>query len=389
VLNPLTPEETASLTLAMAASGERLDLSQLPAPTVDKHSTGGVGDKVTLVLMPLLAACGLTIVKMSGRGLGMTGGTVDKLESVPGFRMDLSPGELLLQAKKIGCAITGSTANLAPADKALYALRDATQTVASIPLIVSSILSKKLAGGAKTVVLDVKCGSGAFMANFDEAESLARSLKETANLCGLDLHLSITDMNQPLGRAVGNALEVREALEVLHGDLVGRLPELCLHLAGKALFAAKHAPSRDEGSEMAREAIKRGRAIAKAEEWFAAQGADPQIARSIEGLPKAPYAMDIVFGGSGGWVMRLDARSVGEAAVVLGAGRRTKGDAIEPGTGIEVFPSIGSRLEPGQPAFRVHARSQDEAEAVRPCLEDAITVSAIQVPKSPLILGEM
>ncbi len=388
VLNPLTPEETAWLTQAMADSGEKLDLSSLPKPWIDKHSTGGVGDKTTIVLTPLLAACGLTVVKMSGRGLGITGGTVDKLESVPGFRMDLSPGELLAQAGKIGCAITGSTANLAPADKALYALRDATETVASVPLIVSSILSKKLAGGSKTVVIDVKCGSGAFMANFDEAEGLAIALKETAALCGLDLSYAITDMNQPLGRCVGNALEVREALEVLQGDLLGRFPQLCLEVAGLALRAARHAETDEEGMAIAREAIKRGRALEKAEAWFEAQGADSSLCRRTEGLRLAAQVETVTYDGPPGWVMRLDARTVGEAAVALGAGRRQKSDTIDPAAGVEVLRAIGDRLEPGQPVFRIHAASERDVKSARTALEEALSVSAIQVPASPLILAK-
>ncbi len=235
--HPLSPEETAQLTLAMAESGERLDLTGLPKPWVDKHSTGGVGDKTTIVLLPLLAACGLTVVKMSGRGLGITGGTVDKLGSVPGFRLDLSPDEMKEQAGRIGIALTGQTPRLAPADKRLYALRDVTGTVGSVPLIVSSILSKKIAGGAETVILDVKCGSGAFMKTLLKAEALAQALQDTANLCALNLHTSITDMDQPLGHAVGNALEVKEAIRVLKGEEIGRFRDLCLHFAGKALLA--------------------------------------------------------------------------------------------------------------------------------------------------------
>ncbi|MCH7945802.1 MAG: thymidine phosphorylase, partial [Armatimonadetes bacterium] len=235
--NTLSATETADLTLAMAESGERLDLAGLPKPWVDKHSTGGVGDKTTIVLLPLLAACGMTVVKMSGRGLGITGGTVDKLGSVPGFRLDLTPEEMKEQAGRIGLAITGQTPRLAPADKKLYALRDVSGTVGSVPLIVSSILSKKIAGGAETVVLDVKCGSGAFMKTLPEAQALAQALVETARLCGLDLHLSITDMDQPLGRAVGNALEVKEAIRVLQGSETGRFRDLCLHFAGRALAA--------------------------------------------------------------------------------------------------------------------------------------------------------
>jgi len=386
VLNPLTPEETALLTMAMARSGETLDLSSLPKPWVDKHSTGGVGDKTTLVLLPLLAACGLTVVKMSGRGLGITGGTVDKLESVPGFRMDLSPDQLLEQARKIGLAITGQTPALAPADKALYALRDATATVASVPLIVSSILSKKIAGGAETIVLDVKCGSGAFMPHFDAAEALAKALKDVAERCGLNLRLAITDMSQPLGRAVGNALEVREALEVLNGDLSGRFPALCIELAGLTLFAAGRASTPTEGKEQAHEALKRGHALEKAVEWFVAQGAKDRVVRSLQDLPQATVIEEMIYAGSPGWVNRVDARTVGQAALDLGAGRRTKADKIDPAVGVEVLKPVGSPVESGIPVFRIHAASKADAQDCVAKLSSGFAVSKERVPSPPLIL---
>lgn len=257
-LHPLDSEETAWLTLSMAGTGERLDLTGLPKPWVDKHSTGGVGDKTTIVLLPLLAACGLTMVKMSGRGLGITGGTVDKLLSVPGFRMDLTPEELKAQAKRIGLAITGLTPNLAPADKVLYALRDATATVDSIPLIVSSILSKKIAGGAETVVLDVKAGSGAFMKTVPEARKLASALSDTAAIAGLKTRLAITDMSQPLGRTVGNSLEVEEAGAVLTGNEPSRFAELCLDLAALTLVAVGVEPGMDRARAKALHALAGG-----------------------------------------------------------------------------------------------------------------------------------
>ncbi|MCG9894215.1 MAG: thymidine phosphorylase, partial [Fimbriimonadaceae bacterium] len=227
-LNGLNPAETAELTKAMAESGERLDLTGLPQPWVDKHSTGGVGDKTTLVLLPLLASCGLTMVKMSGRGLGKTGGTIDKLESIPGFRTDLSPAEMIAQARMVGCALTGQTPKLAPADGRLYALRGATATVESIPLIVASILSKKMAGGAEVVVLDVKCGRGAFMTELPRARELKAELENVGREAGLKVRALVTDMDQPLGRAAGNALEVKEAIRVLKGEESGRFTELCL-----------------------------------------------------------------------------------------------------------------------------------------------------------------
>lgn len=389
VLNPLNEEETAWLTIAMARSGDVLNLSGLPTPWVDKHSTGGVGDKTSLVLLPLLAALGMTVVKMSGRGLGITGGTVDKLESVPGFRMDLSPSELLDQARRIGLAITGPTASLAPADKVLYALRDATATVASVPLIVSSILSKKIAGGAKTVVLDVKCGSGAFMPDLDAAEKLGRALKRTAELCGLKLSLAITDMNQPLGRAVGNSLEVREAIEVLHGSDQGRFGRLCAEFGGRALLAVGRVPTLSEGIAQAREALQRGYALEKAKAWFAAQGAEPAVVDSGEGLPAAKVVEEVVYNGYSGFVSRVDARTVGQVAMDLGAGRRSKSDPIDPAVGIEVLTEIGKDIFPGKSIFRVHAKDKSQAQAAREGLLTAISVSAEPVPDPPLILASM
>lgn len=389
VKNPLTPQETAWLTMAMAKSGRILDLTGLPTPWLDKHSTGGVGDKTSIVLLPLLASCGVTVVKMSGRGLGITGGTVDKLESVPGFRMDLSPEELLEKAKRVGVAITGQTAELAPADKALYALRDATGTVASIPLIVSSILCKKIAGGTGNVVVDVKCGSGAFMPDLDDAEALAKALKETGELCGLGIRLAITDMSQPLGRAVGNALEVVEALEVLNGNLNGRFPKLCLDLAGLALVACKRAMSLEDGSEIAREAIQRGHAVEKAAQWFQAQGADPNIAHSIKGLPTAPHIEEVLHKGGSSWVSRIDARTVGEVALELGAGRKHKGDSIDPSVGIEVLTSVGEEISEGASLFRIHAKSSSDSKGASQRLQSAISFSREKTPSPPLIIATM
>ncbi len=357
-LNPLDEEETAGLTVAMAESGERLDLSGLPRPWVDKHSTGGVGDKTTLVLLPLLAACGLTMVKMSGRGLGITGGTLDKLASVPGLRLDLSPEELLDVAQRVGFALGGQTARLAPADGVLYALRDATGTVASLPLIVSSILSKKIAGGAETVVLDVKCGSGAFMRTLPEARALARSLRTVGERCGLRVRCAITDMSTPLGAAVGNALEVREAWDVLSGapltPPVARFRDLCLDLAGLALETAGV-------KNRAREILASGAAAERFQAWLRAQGATGSFPDDLSHAPvvrTVPAAHD-------GWLARIDAERVGQAVVDLGGGRKTKADAIDPRVGIVLHATVGARLTKGGPLLEIHAAdgaAADEAE---------------------------
>ncbi len=358
-LNGLNEDETAWLTLAMADSGERLDLTGLPRPWVDKHSTGGVGDKTTLVLLPLLAACGLTVVKMSGRGLGITGGTIDKLESIPGFRTDLTPAEMIAQAGRIGLALTGQTASLAPADKTLYRLRDATGTVACIPLIVSSILSKKIAGGAEKLVLDVKCGSGGFMKTQPEAENLAANLVRVAEIAGLSCRAVITDMNQPLGRAVGNALEVLEALDVLEGQS-GRFPDLCMRLAGITLAHAGVAGSEEEGRDRAMAALAKGSALAKFDEWVSAQsGGQTRVSNLRESLILASDIATIVWGGPAIVASKVDAEVVGQVAMRLGAGRSSKDGVIDHSVGVRVLVEVGDRIEPGQAVFDAYIGRND------------------------------
>lgn len=372
-IHPLDADETAALTLGMADSGMRLDLTGLPKPWVDKHSTGGVGDKTSLVLVPLLAACGLTVVKMSGRGLGITGGTLDKLSSVPGFRLDLTPEELVAQAKDVGLALTGQSPRLAPADKVLYALRDATGTVASIPLIVSSILSKKLAGGAETVVIDVKCGSGAFMRDLTAARELASALTDTGKRCGLNVRTAISDMNQPLGSAVGNAVEVAEALRILrNGAQTGpeaRFERLCLELAGHTLAAV--------GIDIdPAKALRSGAAYTKAVAWFRAQGAtvlDPPLERLVETDLTAPAA---------GFVSRVDAGSVGELVLDLGGGRRRKDDVVDLQVGVTVHKVVGDAVMAGEPVVTVRSRrpmnAPDVADWTRRIL--AVVPDPVSVP---------
>ena len=384
-LRPLHPQETAWLTVAMAESGERLDLTGLPRPWVDKHSTGGVGDKATLVLLPLLAACGLTVVKMSGRGLGITGGTVDKLESVPGFRMDLSPEEMKEQAERIGLAITGQTPKLAPADKKLYALRDVTGTVGSMPLIVSSILSKKIAGGAECIVLDVKCGSGAFMKTLDEAKELAQLLVDTADLAGLPTRALVTDMSQPLGVAVGNALEVAEAIEILQGRGNARLRTLCLELASLTLEASGLVFSRTEGLERASAALFEGLALDKARLWFKAQGCEYDILDVVAALPRAPVQVEIL-SDAAGYLAAPDAEQVGRAVVDLGGGRKRKEDLIDPSVGVECLVHVGEKVEAGKPVVRIHARDAVSAERARDALIEAIRFSESPPAGQPLVL---
>jgi pyrimidine-nucleoside phosphorylase len=382
---PLNEEETAWLTVAMAKTGAQLDLTGLPKPWIDKHSTGGVGDKTTIVLLPLLASCGLTIVKMSGRGLGITGGTVDKLESVPGFRMHLTPEELKTQAAAIGLAISGQTSHLAPADKTLYELRDATATVESIPLIVSSILSKKLAGGAEMVVLDVKCGSGGFMPDFESAKKLALALSETGKRIGMPVYISITEMEQPLGRMVGNLLEVQEAAWVLRGG-TNRFTELCVELAAHTLVVAECTDSHEKGLSIAWAALREGRALLKAKQWFAAQGAEVDVFGIKDRLPKAKVQLTVSNPKGKGYVSKVDARSVGAAVVHLGGGREVVTDIIDPTAGVECLKHVGDQVEEDEPIFIVHAPSNHLAEQAAEQLREGFEVSEEPVKPLPLIL---
>ena len=383
VLNPLSPDETALLTVAMAESGERLNLNGLAKPWVDKHSTGGVGDKTTIALLPLLASCGLTMVKMSGAGLGITGGTVDKLQSIPGFRVDLLPDEMLAQAKRIGIALTGQTPKLAPADKALYALRDATGTVKSIPLIASSILSKKLAGGAETVVIDLKVGCGGFMKTIEEARELAISMLAVAKTCGLNLRIAMTDMESALGFAVGNALEVQEAISFLQGNLDNRFSELCYQLAGYTLHSVKEASTIKEGTLMAKESVSSGRALAKAMEWFSAQGADAP--GCLESLPKTAAVTEVVWNGTEGYVSQIRADKIGQAVVDLGGGRKKKGDAIDYSVGIVLAIEPGSKIVSGQTIATVHAKSNEEAAIAAAVVSQAVLVQDLAVELNPIL----
>jgi pyrimidine-nucleoside phosphorylase len=390
-LNPLNEEETAWLTLAMAESGERIDLTGLPKPWVDKHSTGGVGDKTTLVLLPLLASCGLTVVKMSGRGLGITGGTIDKLSAVPGFRLDLTPDEMKEQAKRIGLAITGASPSLAPADKVLYALRDTTGTTRSIPLLVSSILCKKIAGGADTVVLDVKCGSGAFMTTLDGARALADMLVKTANRAGLKTRVAITDMGQPMGSAIGNAVEVAEAIDVLRKKPDEpldapreRFRRLCLEFAGLTLEACGAAENHEAGRKMAEEAVASGRAYDKLGEWFKAQGFAGDPATFDDEIQRARFEQR--YEGPTAWVQRFDAGVVGRVVIDLGGGRKKKEDPIDVGVGVVSSICVGQKVEPGDLLFTVFGRTPQETEDAARRVLEAIEFSPSEVPAPPLVI---
>ncbi len=375
----MSAAETAALTLAMAQSGDRVDLTGLPKPWVDKHSTGGVGDKTTLVLLPMLAACGLTCVKMSGRGLGKTGGTIDKLESIPGFQTALSIDALVAQANQIGLALTGQTPNLTPADGTLYALRDVTGTVKSIPLIASSVLSKKIAGGAEVISIDLKCGSGAFMQTHQEARALGECMLGIARELDLRLGIEITDMDQPLGCAVGNLIEVQEAIETLAGGGPPRFRELVIELCESMLATAQV-----QGGKAAA-CLDDGTAYKKAEEWIKAQGATITLAE-VAKLPLAPIRKEIRAQQTG-WIQRIDAGIVGEVVVDLGGGRRSKGDTIHPGVGVRVQKVVGETVTAGEILFEVYA-AQDPSEAIQQ-LSTAVAYSETQVAPNPVVIERL
>jgi pyrimidine-nucleoside phosphorylase len=372
----LSAEETAELTLAMAHSGDVLDLSSLPH-TADKHSTGGVGDKTSLVLAPLLAACGTTVAKMSGRGLGHTGGTVDKLESIPGFRAELSEREFYAQAEAVGVVITGQSKDLAPADGLLYALRDATATVASLPLIAASIMSKKLAGGAQAIVLDVKVGSGAFMKTPDEARALAQTMLAIGARAGRRVRALLSDMSEPLGYAVGNALEVEEAVRCLQGGGPDDLRDLCLALAEEAVAAAGLECDR-QGLE---EAFSSGRAFEVFERWITAQGAQPG---ALGRLGRAP-GQALYRAQTDGFVTGLEALAFGQAVKVLGGGRAHKGASIDVGVGAVLHAKVGDEVRRGEPLVTLYhqgGRGLDEALA---WVERAVTLAPTRREPPPLV----
>jgi pyrimidine-nucleoside phosphorylase len=370
-------EETLALTRAMVATGDTLDWSSSRRPVVDKHSTGGVGDKTSLVLVPLMAAAGIPLAKMSGRGLGHTGGTVDKLESIPGLSTELSPHEMQAQVERIGCAVVTQSAALVPADKVLYALRDVTATVDSLPLVASSIMSKKLAAGAHAIVLDVKYGSGAFMQSLDEARRLARLMVSIGEGAGRRTTAVVSPMEEPLGRAVGNALEVREAIEALRGQGPDDLRDLTLELgtqllllagrvtaAGWASSAGRNGAVEDAGEirERLLGLLRSGAAAASFGRMIEAQGGDPGVVDRPDSLPAAKLTLPLGFTGSRpAWVGALDAREVGETALDLGAGRRSKGQPLHPGTGIVLHRKTGDPVAPGDVIATIHARTTDEA----------------------------
>jgi len=384
----MTPSETAALTLEMACSGDVMDLSSLPGIKVDKHSTGGVGDTTTLAVAPMVAACGGTVAKMSGRGLGHTGGTLDKLESIPGTNVNLDRARFEAIVRDCGLCVAGQTADLVPADKLMYALRDVTATVESQPLIAASVMSKKLAAGADAIVLDVKCGSGAFMKTPEDARALARAMVDI----GAELHRNtvalITDMNQPLGSAVGNGLEVREAAELLRGQLPETAPlyQICLLLAGEMLCLSGLAVTPEQGRDMARSAVENGSAFARLARMISLMGGDASLLSQPDRLCRVKQKLD-VFPAREGYIIAMDAAGVGRAAQLLGAGRATKTDVIDPAVGLVLHRRIGDFLRPTDPLATLCVNDESRLPEARAALTQSISLGDAPPAPLPALLG--
>ena len=378
----LTSAETYAMTEAMIATGETVDLrAALGRKVVDKHSTGGVGDKTSIAVGPIVAACGVPFAKMSGRGLGHTGGTLDKLESIPGFRVELSTDEFVAQVREAGMAIIGASANLVPADKKLYALRDVTATVDNYSLIAASIMSKKIAGGAEAIVIDAKVGDGAFMKSVEDARALAEAMLDLAHRADREVVCLLTDMNRPLGRAVGNSLEIREAIATVRGEGPPDFLELVLEACSRLLAVSDLHVDQEEGRDMAARAIADGSALAAYERWIRAQGGDPD-----EGaLPTAPIVKELT-ADRGGYVAELGAVAVGLAALHLGAGRQTKDDSIDHSVGIVCLSKPGDQVAQGEALAEIHAATQADAEEAARELRAAYILADEAPPRRSVIL---
>jgi pyrimidine-nucleoside phosphorylase len=379
-------QELADLTELMASSGRVLDFGGLGRPVVDKHSTGGVGDKLSLIVVPLVAALGVAVAKLSGRGLGFTGGTLDKLESFAGLSIDLSPDQFTRQISRVGAAIAGQSPDLAPADGKLYALRDVTGTVGSIPLIASSVMSKKLAGGAPAIVLDVKQGRGAFMRDLDEARILAELMVDIGRAAGRQVTAFVSDMDRPLGRCVGNALEVREAIEVLSGAPAdARLVDLATTVAGEMLRLGGIAATSQDGSEMAADGLRRGVGLAKMREIVEAQGGDPYAIDDPRRLPGSPIKIDVT-SIDPGYLVDVDPMIVALAANRLGAGRARMGDPIDHSVGIELHRTVGDAVRTGDVLATVHARTEAQAAEAVDAVRSALSIGSEQAAPRPVVL---
>lgn len=380
----MSDRETVDLTMAMAHSGEVLDLGEIDGVKVDKHSTGGVGDTTTLIVAPLVAACGVKVAKMSGRGLGFTGGTLDKLESIPGMRIDLTRDEFISAVQKNGIAVIGQTGQLAPADKTLYALRDVTATVDCLPLICSSILSKKIAAGCDAVVLDVKTGSGAIMPTLEQSIELARTMVRIGSMTGRRFSALVTDMDQPLGMYIGNALEVTEAVKVLRGEAEGALLDVSLQLGAQILLSARVAKTKDEALSMLRDKLESGEGLEKLKQMIASQGGDPRIADDLSLLPQAQETIDLT-APSDGYISGMTTSEIGYAALALGAGRSSKEADIDPAVGLVMKKRIGDAVEKGEAWCTLHVNPGSRIEEAKQRLEGALSISKEKPVLRPLV----
>ncbi len=383
LLKGMNAQETTDLTMAMVHSGNTLDLSGVVPIAVDKHSTGGVGDKTTLVVEPIVAACGLAVGKMSGRGLGFSGGTLDKMESIPGFRTDLSKDEFISQLRNIGLVLTGQTDDLAPADGKLYALRDVTGTVPSLPLIASSVMSKKIAGGARAIVLDVKTGDGAFMKTIEDAKKLAKLMVSIGKLSNRKVVGLISDMNQPLGFAIGNSLEVVEAIDTLHGNGPKDFTEHCLVVASHMLVLGEKASDLKSARKMAEKVWKNGAAWLKFRTLVAAQGGDVEYVDQPKKFPQSRFVREVV-SEKRGFITEVNAREFGETSVELGAGREKKGDAIDHSVGIILHKKVGDSVEVKEPVFTIHSNDQQRFGRAKVRLLNAIKINSKPCRPLPL-----
>jgi pyrimidine-nucleoside phosphorylase len=384
----MTMSETVDLTMAMVDSGQTLDLSQVAPLVVDKHSSGGVGDKTTLVVAPVVAAWGMPVAKMSGRGLGFSGGTLDKIESIEGFDVDLDQGQFLANLQKYGIVLAGQTADLAPADGKLYALRDVTGTVESIPLIASSIMSKKIAAGAGAIVLDVKVGLGAFMKTLDAAAELAETMLQIGDSVGREVSAVLSAMDQPLGRAVGNALEVREAIVTLHGQGPDDFQAHCEVVAAEMLRLGGKCEDAEQGREMVRDVIADGRAWLRFRTLVEAQGGDVSQIENPAQLPQAPCVQELLSPREG-YLSEIDAQRIGLAAVEIGAGRYEKGDPIDHAVGVVLCAKVGDAIQAGEPLLTIHANDCDRLASVKDLLLEAYSWSDVPIKPPPLIYQVM
>lgn len=382
--NGMTKDEQFHFTKAMVESGDILDLSDIDGITVDKHSTGGVGDTTTLSLVPLVAACGVKVAKMSGRGLGHTGGTLDKLESIPGFQIELSEQQFIDQVNKIGLSVIGQTKELVPADKKLYALRDVTGTVDSIPLIASSIISKKLAAGTDTIVLDVKVGSGAFMKDLDNAKALAQAMVDIGKAFNRNISAVITNMDEPLGRAVGNSLEVIEAIETLKGNGPQDFTELVLNLSAHILVNSKVVNDLDDALKLLQTKIDNGEALEKMREFIAAQGGDARIVDDYSLLPQANFHYEVTANTSG-FIQAIDASKVGNYAMHLGAGRKTTDDVIDLAVGVMINQKVGDEVNPDTIIGEIYSNTELNEQQINE-FRQLFTIRDERVEKKPLII---